>query len=176
MPVTVPAVGDYNWGPVVNTALTQLGSQADQNTSDISNWQTNRATYSYTSGSTASIPNATFTTVQGWTVVGGVGAPWTQSWTSGIQTFNTAGVFFICASIGWPTYTGRSVVAIYLNGSEITRQDIANPGTNIRANECSALFATVPGSTVEVRVWQNSGGAINLSTTVPHSMFVSRLI
>lgn len=105
-------------------------------------------------------------------------ALWTMNTSTGVLTINEAGVYDFVASSSWRSAaTGHDhVIRIARNGTEVL---VSNTGWDEGGGFASSLtVATGPvqladGDTIEVEVYQNSGGSVNTNNNDPRSQFLS---
>ena len=115
------------------------------------------------SGTNQSIPNASFTKVTAFTEIFDTD----NAVSSGTFTVPTGkgGKYFITASTNFTANaTGQRIMSFYKNGSQEARLSSA-PGEdtgNNAGNTGSALIELSEGDYVELYVYQNKGGALNL--------------
>jgi len=89
-------------------------------------------------------------------------------------TCRYAGVYQITAQLEWAAAPGAPYIRIRLNGTTIIAMTGAGATADLRYMTISTLYALAVNDYVEVRVFQNSGGAINVTTAnhTPEFMMV----
>lgn len=127
----------------------------------------------------ASIPATTFTVVANWTVTNATpnfcNLPGTGTSPTGTITVSSAGLYDINATVNWsPNSSGRRMVLIYVNGSEVRRNDIVNNGASTMMQQVTHTQSLAVGDEVAIRVYQNSGGALALSGSPGHDFQIAR--
>jgi len=119
-----------------------------------------------------SIPNAALTNVT-WTDTERNVGGWVGS--GGVFTIAEAGLYAITACITWGgNTTGRRVLAINIDGNAIARSEFPAGGGSL-SNAVATEVALVAGQTVNVQVFQSSGGALALDGTRSNRLTVRRV-
>ena len=135
------------------------------------------STQSLTNGTAVTI-GASATASNQWTTVENLGSMFTLGTTTGLVTTNTAGRVSIYGKIRLDTNTtGQRILQVVLNGSE----QIA--ALTVSGNSATSISVSVPSfrlsanDTLELRVYQDSGGARTLATgsTIPLYFIVEYL-
>ena len=89
------------------------------------------------------------------------------------------GVYTISAAVRWAANAlGRRILSIRLNGAT-TVGSVEQPvsdGANEARQTCSAIFRFVAGDFIEVTVFQNTGGNLNITNTSDGSWFAMERI
>ena len=120
---------------------------------------------SYRTGN-KSIPNAAWTTLDGWSVVTEFGASFDEA--TGVFTAPSSGVYLFTASNFWQSSTaGARYLALWraANGSSTYGEipgvaQMSTAGVDPRQN-VSALLHMNAGDKIKAQVFQSSGGALN---------------
>jgi len=85
-------------------------------------------------------------------------------------TVPSTGLYMVSASSNWGlATTGQRFIAFRVNSGTVLIGIECSSVNNVGANACicvSTLLSLTAGDTVNVAVWQNSGGALSLSPTV----------
>lgn len=135
------------------------------------------STQSLTNGSATTI-GASATSSNQWTTVENLGSMFTLGTTTGLITTNTAGRVSIFGKIRLDTNTtGQRILQLVLNGSEQIS------ALTVSGNSATSISVSVPSfrlsanDTLELRVYQDSGGSRTLATgsTIPLYFIVEYL-
>jgi hypothetical protein len=138
----------------------------------------------FTSAHAASMVNATFTTLGGWSgdssqgvntgsFISGVG--------SGLFTFSVPGVYQIIASgtisTGGGANAQRRIIAIFRGATEVQRFDsgASSSGSNPVTMQVSTIMRMAAGDTFSVQLWQNSGATIPAGASPGHECYIIKL-
>lgn len=130
----------------------------------------------YSSSSAASIPNAAFTQVAGWTLtVDPTPDPgyFTLADPPGTWTCKVAGTYLVSAQVTFNTNaSGRRIVAFYLNGVESRRTEVSSGGGGYATLPLVYPMELVVGDIVGMYVYQSSGAALALTVPTHRMSFV----
>ena len=82
-------------------------------------------------------------------------------------TCKTAGVYFIAGHVDWASSTvGRRILILCLNGvTYIARQEIGIGAGGYSFNNVATIYNLAVNDYVELRVYQDSGGALDIKVT-----------
>jgi hypothetical protein len=144
----------------------------------------NGTAMAFTSAHAASMTNASFTTLGGWSGDSSQFAP-TGSFISGVGsglfTFTVPGVYQIIASGTISTGGGanpqRRIIAIFRGATEVQRFDsgASSNGSNPVTMQVSTIMRMAAGDTFSVQLWQNSGATITAGASPGHECFIIKL-
>lgn len=90
---------------------------------------------------------------------------------NGRITFNTAGLYYVQALIRWQQNgTGYRDIGIWKLGTTAIAYDIIQPlSVNVTIHQVSTIYKFIVGDWVQLNVFQNSGGALNIDSTAESS-------
>lgn len=126
------------------------------------------------SSSTSNVPTATWTTVAGWSGMGG----YISGFTSGVATFAVAGMYLFIGTATISTSgssTGRRMIGFWKNGSEIRRQDYSNAPAGPTTLYLTTMIPMAVNDTAQLVVFQASGSGLALNVSPGHKWTIWRM-